>query len=265
MYSHLSPKEAFPKQKEAAQRALEIDPLLAEGYAELGYAAMIYDWDWQKSEKYLKRALELNPNSQWAHFHYAHLLSLVCRNEEAIAMQQRLLELDPLNPESHWNMGWVFFWARQYDESMAVFKKLQELSPEDHWLQMALGVIYTIKDQPEEALAMCDKARAGVPIGIDIQFDTYTAYIYAKAKKREKALEIMTQLKQMSSERIIDSVLISGDYTTLGDIEEAIVWLEKGFQEHSPMLVYLKVAPFWKPLYADPRCQNILRRLNFPE
>jgi TolB-like protein/Flp pilus assembly protein TadD len=265
MHSHLSAKEAFPKQKEAAQTALELDPLLAEGYAELGYATSVYDWDWAKAEEYFKRALELNPNSHRAHFYYAQFLSFVCRNEEVISTQHRLLEIDPLNPESHWNMGWTFFWARKYDESMDVFSKLTELSPEDHWLQMALAVIYTFKDQPEQALVMCDKARAGVPIGLDTNFDFYTAYVYAKAGKPEKAHETIERLVQLSDKIIIDSTKIAVIHMGLGNIDESFRWLEKAYEDRCPNLVYLKLAPFWKALQSDPRFQSLLRRMNFPE
>jgi len=264
MYSHLSPKEAFPKQKEAAQRALEIDSLLAEGYAELGFEAMSYDWDWQQSEKYLKRALELNPNSQRAHFYYAHFLSLVCRNEEGIAMQRRVIDLDPLNPESHWNMGWSFFWAGRYDEAAAVFNGLMEKSPDDHWLEMAMGVIYSLMNMTEQATTMCNRARSAVPVGIDCMFDCFTGIIYARAAEKEKAHDIVAQINAISRERIIDFACLAGVYLALGDNEEAIRCLEKSFQEHSPMLVYINTAPFWKPLFADPRCQSILSRINFP-
>lgn len=263
-YSHLSPGEAFTKLKESAQKAIELDPSLAEGYALLGFATSVYDWEWPQAEQYFKRALELNPNSSRTHFHYAQYLNWVGKNEEALEKQRRLIELDPLNPESHWNLGWCFFWAGQYDESMAVFKKLQELAPEDHWLEMALGVTYSMKNMPEQALEMCEKARAGVPLGVDGQFDCFTAIIFAKGGETEKAKNILDQLKKISKERTVDFASIAGVYVALGDIEAAITLLEKSFREHSPTLVYLKVAPFWKPLYADPRCQCILRRLNFP-
>ncbi len=263
-YSHLSPRVAFPKQKEAAQRALELDPFLAEGYAELGFAAMIYDWEWRTSEKYLERALELNPNSQRTHFYSTIFLGLVSRNEEAIAMQQRLLDLDPLNPESHWNMGWTYFWAGRYDEATAVFEKLQEHSPGDHWLEMALGVIYSIKKMPDQAITMCNKARSGVPMGVDCAFDCFTAIICAMAAEKKKAYDILEELKAISKKRIIDFACLAGVYVALGDTEEAVRWLEKSFQEKSPMLAYLNVAPFWKPLFADPRCQSILSQINFP-
>jgi len=264
MYSHIRPGEAFPKQKESAQRALELDSLLAEGHAELGFAAMIYDWEWPQSEKYLMRALELNPNSQRAHFYYALFLSLVCRNEEGIAMQKRLLDLDPLNPESYWNLGWSFFWACRYDEAKAVFDGLMEKSPDDHWLEMALGVIYSQMNMPDQAVTMCHRARAGVPVGVDCMFDCFTGIIYARIAEKEKAHNIIAQIKAISTERIIDFACLAGVFLALGDTEEAVRCLEKSFQEHSPMLVYLNTAPFWKPLFADPRCQNILSRINFP-
>ncbi|OGD22660.1 MAG: hypothetical protein A2W03_16290 [Candidatus Aminicenantes bacterium RBG_16_63_16] len=264
MYCHLSPREAFPKQEEAARQALELDPLLAEGHAELGYAAMVGNWDWSGAEECFKQALELNPNSPRSHFYYANFLSLVCRHEEAIAMQRRLLGLDPFNPESHWNMGWNLFWAQRYDESLTVINKMRETAPEDHWLEMALGVIYAVKGQPEPALAMCEKARAGVPIGVDCQFDCFTTIIYARAGEKDKARSILRQIERTSKLRLFDSASIAGCHVALGDMDDAAAWLEKALRERSPGLVYLKVAPFWRPLLADPRGRRILRGMNFP-
>ncbi len=265
MYSYLSAKEAFPKQKEAAQRALELDPLLAEGYAELGYATSVYDWDWARAEEHFKRALELNPNSPRAHFYYAHFLSFVCRTEEVISMQHRLLEIDPLNPESHWNMGWAFFWARKYDEAMAVFSRMMEFSPEDHWLQMALAVMHTFNDQFEQALVLCDKARAGVPVGLDTNFDFYTAYVYGKVGRPEKARETIERLVRMSDKIIIDSAKIAVIHMGLDENEEAISRLEQAYEDRCPNMAFLKIAPFWKNIGSDPRLQSLLRRMNFPE
>jgi tetratricopeptide (TPR) repeat protein len=162
-------------------------------------------------------------------------------------------------------MGWAFFWARKYDEAMAVFSKLTEFSPEDHWLQMALAVIYTFKDQPEKALVMCDKARAGVPIGLDTNFDFYTSYVYAQAGKPEKARETIEHLVRMSDKIIVDSAKIAVIHMGLDENEEAISRLEQAYEDRCPTIAFLKITPFWKNLGSDPRLQRLLRRMNFPE
>ncbi len=264
-YSFLSPQEAFPRQKEESIKALELDPFLAEGYAELGFVAAIYEWDWARAEECFKRALELNPSSPRLHFYFTWFLSWVGRLEEAVEKHQRLVDFDPLNPESHWNMGWTYFWARKYDKSIALFNNMLALSPENHWLQMALGVVYAARDLPDQALNMCDKARAAVPLGLDTNFDCFTAYVYARAGKPEKARETIEHLGRISDQRKTDSSLIAVVHMGLGNIDEAFRWLEKAYEEHSPNLVFLKIAPFWQGLQADPRSQSLLRRMNFPE
>ncbi len=263
-YYFLAPREAFSKQKEAAQRALELDPASADGYAALGYAASIHDWDWSRGRELFCRALELNPNNDRTLSYYAQYLTWSGRNQDAWEMHRRLVELDPLNPESHWNMGWCLFWARRYDESMGAFQGLLERAPGDHWLGMALGMTYALKGMTEQALAVCDRARAGVPVGIDIQFDGFTAYIYATAGKREKSREILAAMYRISKERTIDPTQVAIVLASLGENDQALEWFEKAYEERSPALVFMDVAPFIDNLRKDPRFQELLGRFCFP-
>ena len=100
-------------------------------------------------------------------------------------MHRRLIELDPLNPENHWNWGWANFWARRYDEAAKIFNSLLEHAPEDHWLEMALGLTYLHLDLPDRALEMSQKARTGVPLGLDMQFDCFTAFVFGTVGMKE--------------------------------------------------------------------------------
>jgi TolB-like protein len=263
-YSHRPPKEAFPKQKEVAQRAIELDPGLADGYAALGYVSVAYDWEWQRADDLFRRALELNPNSRRTLFYYAQYLTWMRRVQDAIEVQGRLIGLDPLNPESHWNLGWTLFWAVRYDEAKSVFIGLMEHAPEDHWLEMALGMTYLYMGRPDEALRMGERARLGVPLGIDAQFDCFTAYILAATGKSEKAREILEYMTVLETDRPVDHTQVALIHLSLGENEAALGRFEKAYREKSPLMVFLNVAPFWKPLGGDPRFRSLFRRMGFP-
>ena len=263
-FCHLPPKEAFPVQREAARRAVELDPALADGYAALGHASTVYDWDWRRADELFVRALDLNPNSQRVLFYYSQHLIWMNRAEEAIAMHHRLVALDPLNTESRWNEGWAFFWARRYDEASKVFISLLEQTPEDHWLEMALGLTCLHQGLSDEAARLCERAGVGVPMGIDRQFDCFVACVFAATGREARAREILGHLKRTEAERVIDHTQIALIHCALGEKEEALERFEQAYREKSPLMAYVNIAPFWKPLGGDPRFRDILRRMAFP-
>ena len=114
----LPPKEAFPKARAAATKALEIDDTLAEVHASLGYAKLYYDWDWAGAETELKRAIELNSNSETAHHWYSHYLLTMGRTEESLAESKRAIQLTPLDPLLNVHLAWHYCFARQYDAAI---------------------------------------------------------------------------------------------------------------------------------------------------
>ncbi len=121
------PREHFPKAKEAALKALEIDDQVAEAYAALALTSYFYDWDWAAAEQYARRALELDPNSAVSHHVYGLYLSTMGRHDEAIAAMQRAAELEPLVPLSIINLAKTYVWAQQYERARQVMLNCVEL------------------------------------------------------------------------------------------------------------------------------------------
>lgn len=264
-YSFAPPAEAFSRQKEAALKAIELDPTLAKGHAVLASAAALGDWDWTAAEWRFRRALELNPNSYRTNYSHMYFLCWMGRLDEMTQTLKRLLELDPIDPEGLRTAGWGYFWARRYDKSIAVFEEFEEAAPSDHWAQMALGISYWFKGVPGESSLECGKAIAGVPVGTDTTFDAILAFVCAKSGRGEKARETLEAWKQISGRRRIDPALEAIVHAGLGARDEALACLEKGFMEHAPMMVFLKTAPFFDELRDEPRFRELLRRMRFPE
>lgn len=264
-YSFAPPLEAFSRQKEAALRAIELDPSLAKGHAVLASAAALGDWDWVAAERSFLRALELNPNSYRTNYSHMYFLCWMGRLDEMTGTLKRLLELDPIDPEGLRTAGWGYFWARKYDKSIAVFEELEEAGPPNPWLEMALGIAYWFKDMPGESWLECEKARAAVPLGTVTTFDAFLAFVCAKSGRGVRARETLDVWKRISGQRRIDPTLEAIVHTGLGEREEALACLEKGYAEHAPMMVFLKTAAFFDEIREEPRFREILRRMNFPE
>ena len=254
--------EFLPKAKEAAQKAIEIDDTLAEAHAELGFIIFWYDWDWTAAEKQFKRALELNPNSPDIRWFYAHLLSTLGRHTEALAEMRRARELDPLSLRINANEGQFLIHAGQTDEGLARLQKTFELDPRFWLAHLFASSAYIEKGMFAEAVAEARKARdfSGASTHHPVAF---LSYALAKSGKQAEARAELEGLLKLSTERYVSSYNIALIYNGLGERDETLDWLERGYKERDPKMVFLKVEPKWNNLRADPRFQDLLRRVGF--
>lgn len=260
-YGTLSPREAYPRARAAAERALEIDSSLGEPYATLGHVLAVYAWDWDGAERAYRRALELNPNYATAHQWYAEYLSSVGRHEEAIAEIKRARELDPLSLVIATNVATMYYAARQYRKAEEAARKALELDPSRDSGHTQLGYICLATGRPEEALAHFEREQEKIwPI-----LSGNRALAYVRLGKREEAGQLVEQLKKESKERYVPASWIGIMYAHLGDEDQAFHWLEKSLQRREWRATRMKVSPDFDPIRDDPRFQDLLRRMNFPE
>jgi len=266
--SYLPPKETFPKAKAAATKALEIDDTLAEAHAELGWVKWGYDWDWPGAEREFKRAIELNPSSASAHSRYAEYLVTMGRFNEGLAEGRRAQELDPLSPQFSGVLAYYYLAARRNDESIAQSKKAIELEPNATWLHAMLGWAYAHKGMYPAAIAEHERMGAQA-YAVSAENQVVAAglgWVYAVAGRRSDALSIIEKFKELSLRGYVDFYLVATVYAGLGDKDRAFESLEKGYEEHSASMPYLKAdkGVWWDNLRSDPRFQDLLRRMNFP-
>jgi serine/threonine protein kinase/Tfp pilus assembly protein PilF len=153
----VAPKEALPRAKEAALKALEIDDTLAEAHASLAYVKT-YDWDWSGSEKEFQRAIELNPSYATAHELYGLALGIAGRSEQGIAEEKRALEIDPVSPNLNRTLGLAFYSARQYDQAIEQYRKALDLDPNSSNAHHFLGLAYLAQFKYKEAIAEFERA-----------------------------------------------------------------------------------------------------------
>jgi adenylate cyclase len=256
----VTPREAMPKAKEAAQRALAIDNALGEAHASLAYIAFFYDWDWAAAERGFKRALELNPNNADTHHWYSHFLMGQGRIEESLIQSKRALELSPFDILFNIHLGWHYFYARQYDQALEQIEKTVEMDKNFAQTYPWLGLILEQKGRYAEAIAAFQNAIKLFPGGSSIA-EAELAHTYAASGNREEAQKIVAELQELAKTKYVSSFQIAAIYTGLGEKDQAFAWLEKAQEERSDGLVNLKAEQRFDSLRSDPRFKDLARRM----
>jgi TolB-like protein/DNA-binding winged helix-turn-helix (wHTH) protein/Tfp pilus assembly protein PilF len=255
------PGEARTKVISAARKALELDPGLAEPHALLGYVYQT-QWQWSEAEAEYRLALELNPNDVATHLALAQWLLAKGRTEEALAESRRARELNPVDVTGLSNGG-ILFDARRYDEAIRELRSVLAVRPDyatAHWF---LGSALIANGQPGEAIPVLEKAaslsnRSPAVLGVLVR-------AYAHAGRRADAHRVLAELKRRQQKGYVPAAAFVNAYLGLGEHEQAFIWLEGAYQEHSIILQYLKVNPFFDPLRDDPRFKDLVRRVGLDQ
>ncbi len=248
--------------REAAEKAVALDPNLAEGHAVLGFVEITYNWDWQAAEKHLRRAIELNPNSVTAHSWLNTVLSQRGRFDEALDEISRVLELDPDSILSLHLQAWVLYHARRFNESIAVHRKMLENEPNYAWGLQTLSWVLRQTGQYEESVRYAEKSVQLT--GENPFYLTQAAAAYAAAGEREKAEKLLARLDEISRTRFVSEYMLALVYCALGDKDRAFENLEKSLVTRDAWLNWLGVAPQFDVLRDDARFDDLLRRAGNP-
>jgi TolB-like protein/Flp pilus assembly protein TadD len=257
----LPPREVMPKAKAAAMRVLELDETLAEAHASLARVLAAYDWDWTSAEKEYKRAIELNPRYAIAHQWYGGCLAVMGRSNEAIAERKRAQELDPLSLIINFELGSAFYYARDYDQAIEQFQKTLELDQNFPPAHVSLPAAYEQKGMYGEAIA---EFKSAIPRKGGSEWTLSKAglgHVYAVSGKKSEARTVLEELKQLSGQEYVPAPGIALIYAGLGEKDQAFAWLDKGYEERSFQMQWIKIEPRWDSLRSDPRFQDLMRRV----
>ena len=262
LFGGLSPREAMPKAKAAASKALEIDDRLAEAHVSLGWASFTYDWDWPTAGKHFERALTLNPAGAQTHEMYAFYLGALGRSDEALREAKRALDLDPLSVVANHYMDVHLLLARRLDEAIDHTQRTLGMDPSFAISHGQLGQAYAEKGMYREALAELEKysalsQRSAISIAL-------LGYTHARLGERSQALGVLDELRAASKQRYVPAFAFAVVYAGLGEKDQAFAWLEKAYEERANFLAYIKVFPAWGSLRSDPRFADLLRRIGLP-
>ncbi len=258
-YRALPPDEAFPKAKEAAQRAIALDESLAEAHTSLAFALMCYDRDWHEVETQFVRALQLNPGYATTHHWYAEFLMTRGRLEEAIDAAEHAQQLDPLGLIIKTVVAMAYYFARQYDRSAEIGREILDMEPRFTPAYIWLGLAYLQLGLEREAIEVFKTEHDLAP-----ERPTTLAFLgaaYARRGDRADAERILTDLASVDDGVYVaafDRALIE---LYLGRREAALEALEAAEEERAVWLAWAKVDPMLDPLRDEPRFQQVLAKL----
>jgi len=256
----LPSKDAMPKARKAAQKALELDPNLAEAYVSLGLVALSYDWDREATKQYFHQAIELNPNSasahQWIEFYWTYMEA---DPDTAIAHLERAQELDPLNFLIKVRLGFMSIFKRDYDHALDQFKALLNFEPNFAMLYLSFATAYALKGMYDEALSCGKKMMEfGPPV---VAYVGNLGWLYALAGKKEKAHELLNDLEERSKKGYVSSFWTAAIYLGLEETDKAFEWFERAYKDRDSNMIYFTVPPIFDPIRSDPRYQQLLEKM----
>jgi tetratricopeptide (TPR) repeat protein len=252
-------RDAMPKAKAAALKALELDHTLALARAALAYVRCIYDWDFLAAEQDFKEAVRLNPGYATAHQWYSICLTVMQRHDDAVAEATQAQHLDPLSLIINCGIGIRHYYARQYGLAIRVCLKTLEIEPHFAMAHEYLGRVYEATGMYGAAI---DEYRAA--IGIAGRSPTCLMGLgraHALAGKKHEAEKQLDELRDMFNRRRVGSFDIAMILAALGENDDAFRWLEKAYDERSGWLAYLNVDPRCDDLRSDRAFQPLAGRI----
>ncbi|HEX4593403.1 MAG TPA: winged helix-turn-helix domain-containing protein [Bryobacteraceae bacterium] len=258
-YDWLPISEAMAKAKAAALKAIEIDDTLSEAHSSLAFVTYSYDWNWHEGEKEFKRALALNPSNAVAHQWYSEYLCDLGRWPEGIAEAETAVALDPNSLIIQENLARPYYYSRQLDRAIEYSKKTLDLDPNFAVSHLRLGRAYAGKGMFAEAAA--EFQRFADLVGGSTLATASLANIRARAGDRKTALRLAAELKAAAAGKPVPAYQFAIVYAGLGDVDQAIKWLEGAYRERNDFLLVMKNEPLFDNLRADARFQDIERRI----
>jgi serine/threonine protein kinase/tetratricopeptide (TPR) repeat protein len=260
--SYLPPKEAFPKGKAAALRALELAPDLGEAHTDLAAVLWLHDWQWPEAQREFQCSVELSPCYPTANHYYAECVMTMGRHAEALTRMKKSLELDPLSLIINVAIAWAYYHARQYDQGVEQLLRAVELDPNYPMTYWLLGLLYRKTARYDSAISAGEKSvnlSGGSPL-----MRAALAQSYAEAGRAKDAQQILDDLTKLAQHKYVAPHFFAGIHIGLGENDRALEYLEQSCAEHCHWLIYLHIDPSLDRLRDNPRFQELLRRVGLP-
>jgi TolB-like protein/cytochrome c-type biogenesis protein CcmH/NrfG len=258
-YDDMRPLEAKPKAREAAEHALQLDPLLGEAHSVLANVAFSYDWNFEVAEREFQRALALSPNNPTPHLWYGHYCIVRNRLPQALEENSRTLDLDPVSPLFNTVRAEIYYHARNYDAAIAQARRTTEQYP-NYWLAYIwLGSALREKKMYKDALEQFSQGRklsGDHPVMLALY-----GHALALSGDAAGARKVLVDLKRLAQSRYVSSLYFAAVYTGLGENRTALDWLDRAYKERNDRLVYLGADPMADPLRSDPRFAQLLSKI----
>jgi TolB-like protein/Tfp pilus assembly protein PilF len=256
-----APRDAFPRARASARRALELNPGLVEAKASLGYVTHYLDWDFAKAEAEYRAAISERGDYATVHLYLSNVLTSAGRFEEALEEQRRALELEPLALIFNAAVGWTLYHAGRFEESVAQLRRTLDLDAGFVPALLFLGAVCT--EIPREREAVDALRRAVEASGGASLCRAFLAHAHAAAGDREEAARLLRELAG-TNDRYVPSYDLAAVHAALGERDDAFRRLERAFEERSHRLTFLRVDPRFRGLRSEERFEDLARRVGIP-
>src|SRR5258708_2291363 len=261
-YDDMPPIQAKPKAREAAERALQLDPQLGEAHSVLANVSFSYDWDFDAAEREFQRALALGQNDPTAHQWHSHYCIVRNRLQQALEENSRTLALDPVSPLFNTTRAEIYYNARQFDAAIAQARRTIEQYPTYPLAYIWLGSAYREKKLYKDALEQF--AQASKLSGNHPAITALYGHALALSGDTAGARRALADLRLLAKSRYVSALYFAAVYTGLGEKSTALDWLAKAYKQRNDRLVYLNVDPMADPLRSEPRFRDLMKRLHLP-
>jgi Tfp pilus assembly protein PilF len=258
-YRSVPVRDGFEAAKEYARRAIEIDDSLAEAHASLAWSLFIFDWDWDGAAHEFLRAIDLDPRYATAHQWYSFLLVSRGRLDEALVEAHTAVELDPGSVSARRSLSWCYFYSRRYEQARYHLERAVAMNPTSEESYRFLGMAVAMTGDHEGGIRLLEEASTMPGSG------SYTrstlGYVLAKAGRLAEARTILPELESQQSHGYVSPVAFATILLGLGEVERAIDWAERGYDERRGWLAYLRVNPIMDPIRGHPRFDALMARM----
>ena len=260
-FGALHPKEARRLAKAAAVEGNRVGPDVAEVQASLAHVTYAYDWNWPEAERLYRKAIALNPQYATAHQWYEDYLTAMGRPQEATREIRAAAALEPGSAAIQRDLAWPYFFQRRYALAIDSLATTLQSNPGFTAARSLLGRALIEAGRPAEGLAEMKRIEPDLPRPAAAAFVAYAEAANGQPTRAEASLR---DGLRTSGEAYASPYLIALVYAKLGRAGEALRWLEKGFDDHDPLMTTLMVDPRFDPVRQEPRFQMLIRKMNFP-
>lgn len=249
------PDQAYPEARRAAEKAIELDPGLAEAHTALGKVLGWFEWDFDGAELALRRAVGANRKYGDAHWGLGSILPATGLLDEAIAEMRLAVSIDPLSPVFNYWLSRFLYFKRELDEAMEEAHRSIELDPGSFRPRLILGLCHLLRDEPDAAL----EAFEAHPVKGVVSGRIFVARAYAASGRTDEARAILEDLS--GGNEYVRGEFMAAGWAALGDLDQAVAALDQAYADRSAGLIYLHVDPSYDPLRGDPRYRAMVERI----
>lgn len=262
VFGMLAPAEADNRMKDAALRAISLNPSLPEAHVALGAVLSLLDWNWSSGEEELQKSIHLDKSDPVGHLAYG--LQLACRGDQdaAVAEVERALEADPAALFPNFVLGWIYGICRRYDEAIAQHTLVSRLATDYGLPHLGLGMAYAGKGQFSDAIAHLTNA---TQMKCGSLLHGQMGYCYAMSGRRDEAQREIGILKARQDSQYVSPMSFAAIYAGLGENAEALAYLERAVEARDTSLAIHLLSPEFDKLRDHPQFQDLRGRLGLLE